>query len=75
MNLLVVVLGAAGSAAGCVLSVRQILVAMRRKWDQDARQTEAVRDNTRAVQELTGKMTGLANRVDDHERRLTGKGM
>lgn len=70
MNLLVVVLGAAGSVIGLVLSTRQLLGAMKRKWQQDAEQTKAVRDNTKAVQDLTSQMAGLNSKVNDHERRL-----
>lgn len=70
MNLLVVILSSLGTLLGCVLALNQILRGMRKKWQQDAEQTKAVRDNTAAVTKLTEKLDGLTTRVDDHERRL-----
>jgi hypothetical protein len=54
VNLLVVILSSCGTLLGCVLAANQILRGMRKKWQQDAEQTTAVRDNTRAVQEPDG---------------------
>lgn len=70
MNLLVVILSSCGTLLGCVLAANQILRGMRKKWQQDAEQTTAVRDNTRAVQDLTAQLVKLDGKVSDHERRL-----
>jgi hypothetical protein len=75
MSLLVVILSSLGTLLGCVLAANQILRGMRRKWQQDAEQTKAVRDNTKAVQDLTAQLGGLNSKVNDHERRLASKGI
>jgi len=75
VNVMYLALGSAGSFLGCVLSMRQVLNMLKKRWLDDERHALAQRENTRAVQELTSTMSTVSRTLDDHERRLTAGGL
>ena len=75
MNVVYLALGSAGSFLGCVLSLRQVLNMLKKRWLEDDRHAQAQRENTKAVQELTTTMVKVSRTLDDHERRLRVGGL
>jgi hypothetical protein len=56
---------------GCLIALRQIAAALRRRWIEDAEHARAQRENTKALQDLTSTVGKVVSTLDDHERRLT----
>lgn len=53
-----------------VIALRQILNALKRKWDQDRIQTKATQENTKALTELTNNVAHMVERLQAHEDRI-----
>lgn len=70
VNLVYLVLSAAGALFACVYSVKQITDGIRRRWLEEQRNTEAVQANTQAVFELTTEVRGIKTVLNDHDSRL-----
>ena len=82
MNIAYLAIGSAASFLGCILALRQLAGALRKRWLEDAEHaraqrenTEAQKENTRALRDLTGRVGQISDRVDEHERRLQAGGL
>lgn len=70
VNLVYLILSAAAALVACAYSVKQITDAIRRRWLEEQRNTEAVQANTQAVFELTTEVRSIKTELEDHRTRI-----
>lgn len=70
LSILEVVITIAVSFTGLVIAIGQIVKAIKVRWIEDSRNTEAIKANTDAVKELSRTVSGQAAQISEVCDRL-----
>jgi hypothetical protein len=70
VNIFFLFVSSAAAICACILSLQQLIKALKKRWVEDVQHAKALRENTAAILEMTTQVRSISAQIDNHEGRL-----